>query len=65
MGLGTPIRAAVLAGLAAYFAGCPLGRTPAGATELEAPQTIVVAASDYGSRAVALGVVGRPRAAAR
>jgi pilus assembly protein CpaC len=56
MGPGTPIRAAILAGLAAYLAGCLIAGMSATATELEAPQTIVVAASDYGSRPVDLGV---------
>ena len=52
---GTPIRAAVLAG----FVSWALAQGAVGAAELSVEpqtQTIVVAASDYGSRAVALGV---------
>ncbi len=54
---GTPIRAAALAGLVPCIVAWTLACGAAGAAELSVDaQTIVVAASDYGSRAVALGV---------
>jgi len=62
---GTPIRAAALASLVACLVSClvpcfvpwALPSGAAGAAELAVEgQTIVVAASDYGSRAVALGM---------
>jgi pilus assembly protein CpaC len=57
MGPGTPIRAAALAALVSCLVSSGLAQGGAAlAAELEAQQTIVVAASDYGSRAVALGV---------
>lgn len=64
MGSGTPIRAAALAGLLSLFAACfvawPLARGDAGAAELSTgeaqTQKIVVAASDFGSRSVTLGI---------
>jgi pilus assembly protein CpaC len=59
MAPGTPIRAAALAGLVSCVAVWVLAHGAATAAELSAEpqtQTIVVAASDYGSRAVALGV---------
>jgi pilus assembly protein CpaC len=55
MASATPIRAAALAGLVS----CLVAFAPGAAGTAELPmegQTIVVAASDYGSRAVALGV---------
>jgi len=56
MGPGTPIRAAALAGLVAALVSWPVAyRGGAGAAELESQQAIVVAASDFGSRSVALG----------
>ena len=55
----TPIRAAALAGLVSLAACLSLAQGGAGAAELNAgeppTQTIAVAASDFGSRAVALG----------
>ena len=64
MASGTPIRAAALAGLlslfAAGFVAWPLALADAGAAELSPSegqtQKIVVAASDFGSRSVTLGV---------
>jgi pilus assembly protein CpaC len=59
MAPGTPIRTAALAGLVSCAAVWALAHGAAGAAELSVEpqtQTIVVAASDYGSRAVALGV---------
>jgi len=57
MGRGTPIRAAALAGLFAALVSWPVAYYGgAGAAELESQQAIVVAASDFGSRSVALGV---------
>jgi pilus assembly protein CpaC len=59
MAPGTPIRTAALAGLVSCAAVWALAHGAAGAAALSVEpqtQTIVVAASDYGSRAVALGV---------
>jgi len=64
MASGIPIRAAGLAGLLSLFAACfvawPLAQGDAGAAELSTgeaqTQKIVVAASDFGSRAVTLGI---------
>lgn len=64
MASGTPIRAAALAGLLSLFAACfvvwPLAPGDAAAAELSRgeaqTQKIVVAASDFGSRAVTLGI---------
>jgi pilus assembly protein CpaC len=57
---GTPIRAATLAGLISGFVACILATYPAGTAELAAgegqTQAIVVAASDFGSRSVTLGI---------
>jgi pilus assembly protein CpaC len=62
---GTPIRAAILAALVPRLIVCPVAAVvswaPGAATAAEMSaepqtQTIVVAASDYGSRSVALGV---------
>jgi pilus assembly protein CpaC len=62
----TPNRAAAVAALAPGFVSClvaalvvaaaPRDRAVAAEMAVESPQNIVVAASDYGSRAVALGV---------
>jgi pilus assembly protein CpaC len=56
----TPIRAAALAALVSLAVSWALAPSAAGATELTPgepqTQTIVVAASDFGSRSVALGV---------
>jgi pilus assembly protein CpaC len=64
MASGISIRAAGLAGLLSLFAAClvawPLAQGDAGAAELSTgeaqTQRIVVAASDFGSRAVTLGI---------
>jgi len=59
MAPGTPIRAAALAGLVSCVVFWTLAHGAVSAAELSVEpqtQTIVVAASDYGSRAVALGV---------
>src|ERR1700678_277410 len=59
MAPGTPIRAAALAGLVSCVAFWTRAHGAVSAAELSVEpqtQTIVVAASDYGSRAVALGV---------
>ena len=59
MGPGTPIRAAALAGLVAGFvswAVALVGAAGAAEVAVDSQQTIVVAASDFGSRSVALGI---------
>jgi pilus assembly protein CpaC len=57
---GAAIRAAALAGIVSFFAASLLTHDSAGAVETPGadgqPLAIVVAASDYGSRSVALGI---------
>jgi len=57
---GAAIRAAAVAGLVSFFAGALVAYDAAGAVETPGadgqPLAIVVAASDYGSRSVALGI---------